>query len=406
MISRLLAAQWLAAIYVGGVSFALNVLIARQVGPAVFGEYSVALAAGAVLAIFLDGGMRNLLMRERTLASAHLNHLSDRLPSLAFGHALVASVIASLFAVVLLPEKSVLAVATVACFLGVVFTQFVSAMLRGGGRFGAEAGWQIGQRSGSALAIALVLALGFHESWQILVAWALGLLLAGLAATRGLWVWPRISLDPVLYKAVLPLLWIDLATAVYFRSDMVVLQLLGVHQDRIGQYGAAYRLIEAVIFATNPVAILLFRKMRRMGERHHAMGREILRAVVWAGLLGVAGAVLISLIAEPVVSIAYGGQYSESTALLRVLAWTLVLLLPNAVLTQAALALNLERPYAWAATASAVCNLALNFVFVGQYGPIASAWATIATEVVLLSVLAFVLFGRLNRDPVDRLAGQ
>ena len=74
----------------GIVSFGITIFIARQTGPVNFGDYSVALTVGAVLAIFIDGGMRNLLMRERTRSSSHLaHHLFYKPNSLGARHGLV-----------------------------------------------------------------------------------------------------------------------------------------------------------------------------------------------------------------------------------------------------------------------------------------------------------------------------
>lgn len=406
MILRSLAAQWGATIYVGVVSFALSVFIARQTGPANFGEYSVALSVGAVLAIFIDGGMRNLLMRERVRASSHLAHLSDRLPAIALGHALIVALASSLVAITFFTDQIALALATVWCFFGIVVAQYISAMLRGEGRLALDAGWQMGHRTLSGIAIILAIVLGFHSPWHILAAWGLGAITANLLFPFGLKCLPSFTFRPRLYNVVLPFLWIDLATAVYFRSDMMMLQWLGVPQERIGHYAAAYRLIEAVILLANPVGILLFRHIRVLNEDRRALGQHIPRATALAAILGVAGAAFIAGFAEPIVALTYGSNYTETAGLLAIMAWSLAFVLPNAVLTQAALALNLERPYVFAASIAAVSNVTLNFVFIVRYGPQAAASVTIVTEAVLFAILVFVLHRNLKRPLARGLVGR
>lgn len=61
-------------------------------------------------------------------------------------------------------------------------------------------------------------------------------------------------------------------------------------------------------------------------------------------------------------------------------------------------ALDLERSYALAASIAAVCNVALNFIFITHYGPLAAAWMTIVTEAVLLAILVFALARNLRRS--------
>lgn len=397
MIARLLIAQWAAMLYVGAVSFAVSVFIARQIGPSAFGEYSVALSIGALLLIFLDGGMRSLLLRERVRVSPHLAHLFEQIPAIAFGHAMTVALVANLLVVTLFPNSLALGLATVWCFFGVALTQYISAILRGHGRLVLDAGWQVWHRTFSVMCIVPVIFMGFHSPWHILAAWALGTTTTSLIFSNSLKCRPRLLFQPELYKAVLPLLWIDLATAVYFRSDVMMLQWLGVPSDQIGQYAAAYRLIEAAIFLANPVAILLFRHMRKMNEDRHALGQYITRATVLAAILGITGATIIAAFADPVITLTYGSKYSEAAGLLAILAWMVVFVLPNAVLTQAAIALDLEWVYVLAASMAAICNVAMNFVFIAHYGPQAAAWATIVTEVVLMAILAFSLARRLKQ---------
>ena len=88
--------QWLSIAYVGLISLAISVFLARELGPTGFGEYGIALAAGAILAIFLDGSMRNILLREGTRNGKKLEHLPKQLPAIALGHAIAMAVLLSL----------------------------------------------------------------------------------------------------------------------------------------------------------------------------------------------------------------------------------------------------------------------------------------------------------------------
>lgn len=248
MILRALTLQWTAVLYVGLVSLALSVFIARQLGPTTFGEYSLAMTIGSLLVIFIDGGMKNLLMRERILATSHLLHLSERLLAIALGNALVISLVAILLAVILFREHMALALATVGCFFGVVLAQYISSMLCGDGRLDLDARWKMSHRTLSAVCVVSVMILGFYSPWQILAAWAFGIITASLIWSRDLRCSPSFMFHPELYRIVLPLLWIDLMTVIYFKSDILVMQWLGVTDALIGQYAAACRLIEGVIF--------------------------------------------------------------------------------------------------------------------------------------------------------------
>jgi O-antigen/teichoic acid export membrane protein len=168
-------------------------------------------------------------------------------------------------------------------------------------------------------------------------------------------------------------LWIDLATTIYFRSDLIMLRSLKVSDSDIGQYAAAYRLIEAAILVASPILIIIFRKIRLLHEERLLQTKYIIKSLLISALFGLLGLALIEWIANPLVQLTYGAQYTEVSTLIPILGWMIVLLIPNTVLTQTALALNLEKSYALTATLAAIGNLSLNLIFIPEYGVKAAA---------------------------------
>jgi O-antigen/teichoic acid export membrane protein len=391
--------QWTATAYVGLVSLAVSVAVGRAVGPAGFGEYGMAMAAGSILAIFIDGGMSNLLRRETTRPGTTLGHVVGRLPAVSLGHAFTVALIGALLAVSFAGGQWPLALATVGCFLGTVLVGHVSALVRGQGRWAADAGWQVSQRTLSAAMILGSLAIGLTAPWQVMAAWAAASLIAFLVLPSPLRCRPEFGLKTEVYKITAPLVLIDLATAVYFRSDMLVLGWFDVPQQEVGQYAAAYRLFEAVIMVSGPVGLLLFRRMRLFQGDTKVFRRSLILYVAAAAALGIAVALVMHAAADLLVGWSYGSSYPESAGLLRVICWGLVFVLPNMVLTQAALALERDRAYMWAAVLAALTNVAMNCALVPQLGIVAAAYITLATELVLFIYLAASLLGQ--RSPVS-----
>jgi len=385
---------WTAVAYIGFISLALSLAVARYAGPSGFGQYGMAMAAGSILAIFIDGGMSNLLRREQTRPGTALAHLAGRFPAMALGHAFSLALIAALVTVSFAGSRLPLALATVGCFLGTVLVGYVSALLRGQGRWAADAGWQVGQRTLSAAMILGALSVGLTAPWQVMAAWAAASLIAFLVFPSPLRCRPEFGLKPEVYKITAPLVLIDLATAVYFRSDILVLGWFDVPQQELGQYAAAYRLFEALILLAGPVGLLLFRRMRLFNGQRDAFRGSLLLYVAVAAALGVAAALAMYTASDLLVGWSYGPQYPDSPGLLRVICWGLVFVLPNMVLTQAALALDRDRAYLWAAGLAAVTNVAMNCALVPQLGTVAVAYTTVATEAVLFICLATSLLRR------------
>jgi len=394
VLKRLLGAQWLAIGFVGGVSFVLSVFIARRFGPETFGVYAQAVSLGALIGILIDGGFGKLLIRETVRASPVLAKYGAHLHGFAFGHAFLATACLALLVLINpfnLHWQTLLA--TVGAFGAAIFAQFSMAILRGQGRLMRDALWQMASRILTAACMALALWWGADAPWQVLAAQFLGALILLLLLMRKGWVRPVLRIPREIYAVVLPLIWLDLATVIYFRSDILIFKLVEVPKADVGAYGVACRLIEAVLLLATPVSLLLFRRFRLNVE---ADGQEtIARVVRLAALAGGLG-LLVFLLALPTADLffrlIFGEGFGMAGGLFKVLSLMLVFALANGVLGQGVFALGLDRHYVWTATVAAVFNVAGNLLMMPAYGAWAAAWMTVATEVVLGLGLSAALF--------------
>lgn len=385
MLKRLLGAQWLAIAFVGGVSFILSVCIARRFGPEIFGVYAQAVSLGALLGILIDGGFGKLLMRETVLTSPALADHGADLHGFAFGHACMAMTLLALLAVMNpLSLHWPTLLATVGAFGGAVLGNFSMAILRGQGRLMRDALWQIGSRTLTAACMAMVLWWGANAPWEVLAAQCLGAVVFLLLLMRRGWVRPVFRVPKQIYTVVVPLIWLDLATVIYFRSDMLLFKLMGVPRADVGAYGVAYRLIEAFLLLATPVSLLLFRRFRLNAD---AIGHKNLVIIVRLALLAGGIGLLIFLLALPTANIflrlVFGEGFALAGNLFKVLCLMLVFALANGVLGQGVFALGLDRHYVWTATVAAVFSVAGNLLLIPAHGVWAAVWMTVATEVVL-----------------------
>jgi O-antigen/teichoic acid export membrane protein len=394
VLKRLLGAQWLAIGFVGGVSFVLSVFIARRFGPETFGVYAQAVSLGALMGILIDGGFGKLLIRETVRASPVLARHGPNLHGFAFGHAFLATTFLALLVLVNpfhLHWPTLLA--TVGAFGAAIFAQFSMAILRGQGRLMRDALWQMASRTLTAACMALALWWGANTPWQLLAAQFVGALILLLLLMRKGWVRPVLRIPREIYAVVLPLIWLDLATVIYFRSDILIFKLMEIPKADVGAYGVACRLIEAVLLLATPVSLLLFRRFRLNVE---VAGQEtIARVVRLAALAGGLG-LLVFLLALPTADLffrlVFGEGFGLAGGLFKVLSLMLVFALTNGVLGQGVFALGLDRHYVWTATVAAVFNVAGNLLLMPAYGAWAAAWMTVATEVVLGLGLSAALF--------------
>ena len=395
MLKRLLGAQWVAIGFVGAVSFLLSVAIARRFGPEAFGVYAQAVSLGAFLVILIDGGFGKLLMRETVRESSALAGHGENLHAFAFGHAFLVMVILALLVVLNpLPLHWPTLLAAVGAFGVAVLGQFSLAILRGRGRLMRDALWQMLGRVLTAICMALALYWGASAPWEVLGAQFLGGLVFVLFLMRRGWIMPIFRVPRQIYATLVPLMWVDLATVVYFRSDMLLFKFADVAKADVGAYGVAFRLIEAFLLLASPVSLLLFRRFR---QNEAVMGPQALlnvaRIAAAASGLGLA-IFLVSLpVSDVFFRLVFGEGFALAGGLFKVLCLMLVFALANGVLGQAVFALGLDGHYARTATAAAFFNVVGNLLFMPAYGVWAAAWMTVATEVVLATGLLVTLFG-------------
>lgn len=399
MLHRALFSQWTAIGFIGVVSLLLSVFIARRFGPEAFGVYAQALALGGILTIFLDSGFSKVIFREVARASPHLKKYAPNLHRYALGHAITFIFILCLGGLLLpLPLHKPTLVATVLAFGLAVIIGFYQAYLRGEGRFMREAAWQVANRALTAIFIGLALLLGADAPWHVLGAQAAGALLFLTFLMRKQMIIPMVVVPREVYFGIWPLIWLDIATVVYFRADMLMFKIMDVDRADVGSYGLAFRLIEAFLLLASPVGLLLFRRFRtNIEEFNNKAFSWVYKLALIAAIIGLSiflGAVFFS---DWFFTSFFGESYAKSGALFILLSLMLVFALANGVLGQAVFAVGRERGLAYLATFTAIFNILGNMLFIPEYGVWAAAWMKVMTEVMLgVGLLLILHFARVR----------
>lgn len=375
--------QSVASLWVAGVSMVLVFALGRILGPEAFGEYNYVLTLASLLAIVQDGGFKTLLQREfahRSLAIA-----PEMLLRHAVGHALLVGTVAWLLCMAWGNVRAPAMAFAVLAMALVVIANALSARWRGLGDYARDALWQMGTRSVTALAIMACVLLWRPDAVAVFAGWAGGIVLALLVAR--LWVRPRWGAPRAIYRTAAAFMLIDLATTIYFRIDIVMMERLRVPPADIGRYAAAYRLFEGGVLLLAPAATVFFRELRLRWQDRNATRVLLRRALAWVVALALAGSAVAHMLAEPLLVLAYGADYGGAAPLFSWLLVAFLFLAPNYVLTQAAVALGQERWYAFAVCVAAVVNVLLNLWLLPRFGALGAAWASIATEAVLMLLL-------------------
>ncbi|MFP5259501.1 MAG: oligosaccharide flippase family protein [Acidobacteriota bacterium] len=399
-LAKALTSQWAATLYAAAVSVGLTFLLGRMLGPADFGQYSYWITLGSLFAILQEGGFATLIFREAAKAALAAAPGRPSLMALGLGHLLAVTAL-GLLLVPLFPagERLPLGVAVLYFALSCA-SSLVSSELKGHNNFAAEALWRAVTRTTTALAASC--ALLFPGAGPLAV--LLGLLVGqALALTtpfaRPLRVVPRIEPRREVYAPCAAFLCISAATTIYFRCDIVLLRQLTSDPAEVGNYAAAYRLIEGVIMLVTPLAHIFFRKLRVSLDDAAAFSRSF--RLMLAVMIGLSVcATLGGLVLGPfILTLAFGDKYAAAVPLLAWLLASLPFILPNYVLTQALIALGRERYYAGVTIVAAALNIGLNLLLIPHLAAKGAALATVCTEAALCAGLglAFVKWGFRSR---------
>ncbi len=381
-----------AQVVVLAATFVFTIAQARYLGPARFGEISLALAVTTVLASLTDFGLGTQLAR--TVAQQ-----PDR-GSTALGSTLVVSI--ALWAIAMLIalgtaivlgygatlRSSVLILAGALVFSAAAMV--LSAYYQGLEDFRVRSiapvlrqlaitgiGLIVLAAGGGVVEVAAVFFFGAFLNLAVL---ALGLVRRGLPRLRV----DRASIRAIVFGAIpIGLFW--LLGATYYNIGLLLLQQL-VEPENVGWYAGAYRLFSLAGIVPSLVSgVVLYPVLARLSfVSREALVAAMARAFRFLLLAGVFVTLVFLLLADQIVATVYSGRYAATAEALRLLAPALATQYVGSVFQFGLLAMRHERRLLVMAAVLAVANPVLNLMVIPLWRQDGAAIVTTATEIVVL----------------------
>jgi len=247
----------------------------------------------------------------------------------------------------------------------------------------------LGQSSWLAATLVL-LAVGVREPAAYVAAFGLVPVVSGGLA----WMWARrhvairFDADETTRRALWRQSWpmgvaLTLATT-YFWVDTVMLRpMLG--EVAVAHYSAAYRLGMVAIMVPQVVNQVVFPLFSRAWTRGaDALGELLAGTVSTLLTLGLAVAVVLPFVAADLMRLVYPPAYVAGAGCLAILAGAIVCVFVSYPHVDVLLAAGLPRLFMRLTAAGVVLNVALNLTLVPRLGIEGAAWATVATEALVL----------------------
>lgn len=376
----------------------LVVVCVRELGEEGYGIFTATLALAAIASSLTDFGITPYSVREVARRHTHATRFLSNFLSVKVGLSLLALVGALAAGVALgYTGGKLTALLFAGCYmmaLGLV--GYFRAFFQAFEQMKDEALSTIVEKT-------LVIGCGFFFLWRygtptaVLGGMTLGivvtlLLVAGWTTRRFAAVRPALFSASFLKRALPAALPLGLAgqfVAIYFRTDAVMVDAM-VSEAAAGQYGEAYRLLEAVALATGLVTTVIYPRLSSLfhEKRGAVFGRIFARSLLAVGALGLGAAIVLYGFAEPLLRLLTGGTTFEPAAqALQILAWAAPFVSLNYVLSVTMNAADDQRLLAWVLGVAALFNLAVNFILIPRYSFFGASAATVATEALITLAL-------------------
>ena len=364
----------------------VGIYVARYLGPEQFGMLSYVLAISAFILSTARLGMDSVLIRELINAPEKNKELMGTAFWLMMLAALACYIVAAL-GISLMDEVSSIKIYAYIVSASAFFTSFLVIDYYFQSQIKAK--YSAICKTLTLLSLSLIklglIFTGAELLWFVITSLIehvvlAALLLFAITKARDISFLKHFNLDDAksMLKSAWPMVLSAVAVLIYMRIDQVMIRnMLGLHE--VGIYSAAVKIYESWIVLPYIITISLLPVIVRLKQSDEISYQhrltQLFRLVIW---MSVVAAVVVSLISEPLMVIAFGEEYRASAAVVNIVMWTAVFASIGSVSARYFNVEKMEKKIAVRTALAAVINVALNLALIPNYGINGAAIATLA----------------------------
>ena len=186
-------------------------------------------------------------------------------------------------------------------------------------------------------------------------------------------------------------------TIIYFKLNVVILSIFQPAAD-VGIYGLGYRILEALIFFPAMFAGLVLPILAKAGQTQLNRFKAALQpALNLLLIVTIPLAVFLIVRSRDIIALLdYEHQFSQSAAVLQILALAVAAIYGGALFSNALIALHRQRTLTIIYAIGAAANVVLNLIFIPRYSYLGASWVTVATEVLVTVLMVLVLNAKMR----------
>ncbi|MCX6821941.1 MAG: flippase [Candidatus Aenigmarchaeota archaeon] len=405
---------FIAQIVVSITSIIFSIFLARKLGDVEFGKYSFALAFVAFYGIFLDLGYDTLLIRD---VARNKSHASRYLYNI-LGFRALSSLFIFIFIVITINLMGYPLDTKNAVYLFGIYT-IVTALsavfkitFRAFERMEYEAGITIVSNTIRVLLGLLVLLLGFgliEVAFAFIFSSVFEIFISFYFCQKK-FVKEKSKLEIKFLKSTiktaLPLGMLSIFAIIYVRTDTILLSVMK-GDAVVGWYNAAYSLV----MGFKPIPHLFMNALLPLMSYYSVSSIDLLKVVYekafkYLLLLGLPLSMGMFLLADKIILVFYGQEYSNAIIALQILAWDSVLLFLYGCVAFILVSIDKQNHMAIIAGLAALINVVLNLILIPSFSYVGSAFATILAETFLLVSYFYIASRHFHKLSIYKVAAK
>jgi O-antigen/teichoic acid export membrane protein len=390
----------------------VTLLLVRTLGTTGFGRWSVLLAVFGFVSYFGSLGLAQVTVERAAADPDRAPHWFGALVTLRLALMGPVTLLSLAVCLALADTASMRVAAALVCAelpvsvlsaLSVVFqlqvrNVVVTAIEVGNGILWAAAVGLVALLDGGLVAIAAAFLVVSTISNVAFIVLALRASPVRFGGSRSLW--------PALVRQGLPVGIGGLLTLGYgYVDQVIVFEVAGVRDA--GLYGAVYRIYERIQFLPAAIMTTLFPLFVAARDTDPDRVRRLFRSAIDYLLLTSLPALAITLAGPtPITRLLFGADFADAGPALPLLMATFVVVSIGYLTGYLIVAYGLQRRFLAIAIGALAFNVASNLALVPSYGFMAAAWLTLATEILVMSLSMWIVYGRMGIAPVGDHVGR
>jgi O-antigen/teichoic acid export membrane protein len=409
---------FVAAVLTRGAGLIVAALVARCLGPVALGTYAVVMGFAELFYMVVPLGQRYVVIREvardrsRLFAYWANASLVTIVSSMALGFVLVslvhlvgydAAVLSSVYVVSLCLPLEGLRLIAQTVLQGLEQMEYLTVAAFIGRILGLLVLWVLLQSGVGVVAVFIGQGLFQLTAWLVL-AWAILRQGGRSRAIRELR--PDFDLCRTTLRASFPFAIQDFLTKALLRVNVVILPML-VTMKAVGMFDAADRVRQtsAMIIPLVTMAILPTLSRTFVADREQSVALlekalKLLLIVIFPFVF------LVAIAADQIIPLLYGPGFEAAVPVLRIVIWSQIFFVADAVLNQIMMASDNERPMVRRTALSLVASVVLTLVLAPRYGVPGVAWAAVLTRTLKLGLDAQFVARNVLRVNLTKTVGK